>query len=942
MTSFSVAHAELVPYTLDIGRPLRTARGDVRFRRGYLVRIDDGEGHSGWGDAACFPGLGSNDAAVGARLANAMDHFKGTRFVSLQSIEDWLDQTPYEPEARAALELALLDLLGRRTDRRIAELLGGGRSARAATHVLIGSLDVDLAATGASAFKLKIGRNLEDDVNRVRELRRRAGDTATLRLDAGGGYSYEDAARAIELLAPLRVDFIEDPVRPENLEDMARLSELGASHGIRIAADENVTDEASIDAIADARCAGVVILKPMFVGGLLVTRRLAQRAAARGIEAVVTHALESAIGRTGTMHLAATLPGTHGLAWSPAEDLALAPEPRGSFIELPRSAGLGITPRNEARRDSPRPSGTRPPRVVPHPVASSALARPDHVALVFGTTQLTYRELVARVARLAGALGQRGIRAGERVTIQGAADLDWVVLFHAIGWLGAVACLLPHRARAAESAAICAAFDASHTIDAKDAAAASDAHAEPLPEPSLPLDSPRVVVATSGSTGVPRAIELTTEQLAWNAFGSALRLGHHTDDAWLCPLPLHHVGGLSILWRTALGATTAILHERFDAQAVAAALDSGEVTLASLTPTMLERVLDVRPPCPLHPRVRAVLLGGGPTSDALLTRCRDLGVPVSLTWGMTEAASQVATREPGDCSPLEHGLPPLPFNRVHVARERLVVTGPSVGGELSSGDRGSVREGWVVVTGRIDDVIVHRGENIDPVDVERALLEHPGIADAAVVAIPSAPHGSDLGAVLVARNGALSNEAVLAHCHARLANFKVPTQFVWQSALPRTSLGKLARSSLRGVFEDGDAHERIEDAGRWPSGRHVGDVHEDVNKLGPSAHVLGATSSGEGVRKRHRPFTDTLDRERDIDAVVQADRPHEIRLGVDERHADSRSGQESVDALSAGEQELLVGGMAHLEDAPEEHDPRPIDLVKARSDSMNERYDHER
>ena len=115
-----------------------------------------------------------------------------------------------------------------------------------------------------------------------------------------------------------------------------------------------------------------------------------------------------------------------------------------------------------------------------------------------------------------------------------------------------------------------------------------------------------------------------------------------------------------------------------------------------------------------------------------------------------------------------------------------------------------------------------------------------------------------------------------------------------------------------------------------------------MNKLGPSAHVLGATSSGEGVRKRHRPFTDTLDRERDIDAVVQADRPHEIRLGVDERHADSRSGQESVDALSAGEQELLVGGMAHLEDAPEEHDPRPIDLVKARSDSMNERYDHER
>src|SRR5690606_4255140 len=123
-------------------------------------------------------------------------------------------------------------------------------------------------------------------------------------------------------------------------------------------------------------------------------------------------------------------------------------------------------------------------------------------------------------------------------------------------------------------------------------------------------------------------------------------------------LPLNHVGGLSILYRCAWYATTVELHPRFDADAVSRSIDDG-ASLVSLVPTMLERVLDARRDRPFPPRLRAILLGGARTPEALVSRCRAIGAPVSLTWGMTEAASQVATRFPGDLD--GGGVPPLAF-----------------------------------------------------------------------------------------------------------------------------------------------------------------------------------------------------------------------------------------------------------------------------------------
>ena len=151
------------------------------------------------------------------------------------------------------------------------------------------------------------------------------------------------------------------------------------------------------------------------------------------------------------------------------------------------------------------------------------------------------------------------------------------------------------------------------------------------------------VMHTSGTTAAPKPVELTYGNFLASALGSAVALGLDQAERWLCPMPLTHVGGLSIPIRSAIYATTAVLHGRFDTEAVLSELmDPGRrITLVSLVPTMLARLLDAGLSRP--PTLRWALLGGGPIAPALLERAQDAGVPVAPTYGMTEACSQIAT-----------------------------------------------------------------------------------------------------------------------------------------------------------------------------------------------------------------------------------------------------------------------------------------------------------
>jgi O-succinylbenzoic acid--CoA ligase len=234
-----------------------------------------------------------------------------------------------------------------------------------------------------------------------------------------------------------------------------------------------------------------------------------------------------------------------------------------------------------------------------------------------------------------------------------------------------------------------------------------------------------------------------------------------------------------------------VIHPAFDLDAALEELQ--RATLVSLVPTQLARLLDagLREP----PRLRAVLLGGGPIAPALLERAAAAGVPVVPTYGMTEACSQVAT-----------GGFPLFCTRIALsARGEILVGGPTVApgsrgedGLLHTGDLGAIgADGALRITGRAADTIVTGGENVAPAEVEAALEAHPSVAEAAVHARPDPEWGEAVVATVVLAPGAHATEAELrAHVRGVLAGFKVPKDVMFASSLPRTPSGKLLRRLL--------------------------------------------------------------------------------------------------------------------------------------------------
>jgi O-succinylbenzoic acid--CoA ligase len=419
----------------------------------------------------------------------------------------------------------------------------------------------------------------------------------------------------------------------------------------------------------------------------------------------------------------------------------------------------------------------------------AARTRPDVVALESSGGGLTYAALDLAATRAARRLSARGVRPGERVALALPARAPFVEALHGCMRLGAVAVPVDLRLTAAERASRIAGC-----------AALVDAPLDGAQDPGAPLaathdlDAPAIVVHTSGTTSAAaRPIALTYGNWLWSALGSAVALGLDADERWLCTLPLSHVGGLSILLRSAIYATTAVLHDGFDAAAVVDELDGGGATLVSVVPTTLARLLDAGLQRPQA--LRAALVGGGPIADALLARAAAAGVPAVTTYGLTEACSQVTT-----------GGPALFCTRVRIGDDgEILVAGPTVApraagpdGWLHTGDLGELdAAGNLSVTGRAADTIVTGGENVAPAEVEAVLASHPAVADVAVHGAPDAHWGERIVATIVLRPGAGATAQELAgYCRVRLARYKRPKVFRFSLDLPRTQSGKLLRRDL--------------------------------------------------------------------------------------------------------------------------------------------------
>jgi O-succinylbenzoic acid--CoA ligase len=398
---------------------------------------------------------------------------------------------------------------------------------------------------------------------------------------------------------------------------------------------------------------------------------------------------------------------------------------------------------------------------------------PSRVAIESGDGVLTYAELRASVDGFVAS-------PGDRVAIALPFGLDFAVAVHACLWRGAVA--MPIDPRLAERERTAQVREAGIVIDAPLVAAPPDIAAPAhVPDPGDPC----LVVHTSGTTGSPRPVTLSYGNVLANALGCFASLGHSRSERWLCPLPLSHVGGLMVLLRSVIAGTTAVLDSWRD-----------DVTIASLVPTQLARLLAAGTPPPAS--LRVVMLGGAPADPTLLARAREAGWPVAPSYGLTQACSAVTVAEPGD---LETSGAPLPGLRVSIAPDgEILVEGPTVagGGVLRTGDLGRLEGGRLIVVGRKSDTIVSGGENVAPTEVEAVLLEHPSVVEAGVVGRPDPEWGEAVTAFVVVRGPV---DDLRAFCRERLAAYKVPKTIEVVSSLPRNAAGKLLRVQLRASME---------------------------------------------------------------------------------------------------------------------------------------------
>ncbi len=427
----------------------------------------------------------------------------------------------------------------------------------------------------------------------------------------------------------------------------------------------------------------------------------------------------------------------------------------------------------------------------------SARMHPGRVALADPGGEVTYAELRERAGAMAAALADAGVGAGDPVAIDLPADIAHGIALHGAILSGAVAQSMPASGRDGVDVAPGTRF-----VDAGSLARA-EAAGGTWPTIRRPPREPLTRVLSSGTSGEPKAVELTQANHLWSALASALKLGMEPDDRWLCCLPLNHVGGLTILLRSALYGTAAEIHPGFEVDRVGAAFASGRISVASLVPTQLVRLLDAGAAVD-EPRL--LLVGGGPLPLDVLEEAEGRGATVVQTYGLTEACSQVCTLAPGEARehPGSAGRPLLGVE-VRVEDGEILVRGPNVApgakaadGWLHTGDLGRIDEaGYLYLEGRRSDLIVTGGENVRPERVEGALRSHPAVADAGAVGEEDREWGQRVEAHVVVGAVEVTEEELLDHLRRLLARHELPKRIHLRvDELPRTASGKLQRRLL--------------------------------------------------------------------------------------------------------------------------------------------------
>jgi len=376
------------------------------------------------------------------------------------------------------------------------------------------------------------------------------------------------------------------------------------------------------------------------------------------------------------------------------------------------------------------------------PLYQQALRNPDQPFLESVTESLTYLEADTLASRY-----QTQVHGGQRIATLLPNSPHWVCFLFACLREQAILCPLNLRLPEARIQECCD-FLGSLAVSDRQLGQAEKLLRE-LPKFGTEHSENRkvfpdkiaTVLFTSGSSGTPKTVPHSLANHLASAKAANQQAPLDLGDRWLCPLPLYHVGGLAIVFRCVLAGATVVFPEA--EASLSQSIENQRPTHLSLVPTQLFRLLRERPPTGL----KRILLGGAPLPDSLLELCRTLGLPLATSYGMTETASQIAATPPGE-SVVGSGKI-LSHAEVKISDEdEILIRGESVSakhlqadGWLHSGDKGRLEDGILFVEGRLDRQFISGGENIQPEQIETALMNLKGITQAVVIPVEDKDFG---------------------------------------------------------------------------------------------------------------------------------------------------------------------------------------------------------
>lgn len=481
--------------------------------------------------------------------------------------------------------------------------------------------------------------------------------------------------------------------------------------------------------------------------------------------------------------------------------------------------------------------------VLPNWLEKRANLSPNRNALITKDVTFTFKELFEHSKEYSSKLYNHGIRFNSKVGVIQSNSVEMVLTIHALLHIGAEIVL--HNTRLTEEELSYQFKDAqldwliiedsyyhlvkNHFVNKESIITVemlphmkSDEQFEVVKE--FNLLNTATVMYTSGTSGNPKGVMQTYGNHWWSAVGSMLNLGLNEKDTWLCTVPLFHISGLSILFRSVIYGITVVLHEQFQEDEVNFAIKNQHITIMSVVTAMLNRMLYTLGEETYPSSFRCMLLGGGPAPLSLLESCKQKGIPVYQTYGMTETSSQIVTLSP------EYSLEKLGSagkalfpSQLKIQKDgkevtanevgEILVKGPNVtkgyirkkeatiesfeNGWLKTGDMGYIDEdGFLYVVDRRSDLIISGGENVYPAEIEAALVKHPDVFEAGVTGISDERWGQIPVAFVVLHTNADRKDELIEHCKTHLARYKVPKQIYIVDHLPRNSANKLLRRKL--------------------------------------------------------------------------------------------------------------------------------------------------